>query len=304
MEKIKTDFQPMDPIEPLSLSELGSITNFTLTVTPMAIQHQFSIFGCEYTNAFINSEPRVDMDCYKSHKGPLYSLHFRIPDSAEKLDIFDGLATRDFSFEVQCPSVYIALCAHNDYRVTLSYNRLISSEKYGTDRIYEEIAHHFDSTEMFELNLHLQRINLIEDSTNETLSSNLTLDSHTDFNIATWGNGATKDTTLGRVWFYVDSEQVNVRIQRYNNAQFIGYIIGFNLFWLGILYVLMSWAVKMHFKDSLLREINKKQAKNADYLASKRDCGLIRCLFPTGMFSSQTDGEQQLELDIQSRVSL
>ena len=157
---------------------------------------------------------------------------------------------------------------------------------------------------MFELNLHIQKINLIEDSTNKTINSDLTIDSHTDFNIASWGNGATRESTLGRVWIYVDSEQVDVRIHRYNQAQFIGFIIGFNLFWLGLLYIMLSWCVKMHFKESLLREINKKQAQNADFRANKLDYGFMRFLFPTGMFSSQIRGERQLELEIKSRISL
>ena len=117
----------MGNIEPLTLSKLGNITNFTISVTPMAILNSHSIFGCRYTNAFINTDPKINMDCAESNLGPSYSIHFKIPDVENKLDIFEGLATTGFSFEIECPSNYVALCSHNDYRVRTSFNRQIPS---------------------------------------------------------------------------------------------------------------------------------------------------------------------------------
>ena len=126
----------MDSIEPMSLSKLRNITNFTISVTPMAILNEHSIFGCTYTNAYINTDQKINMDCAESNLGPSFSIHFKIPDVENKLDIFDGLATTSFSFEIECPSNYVALCSHNDYRVRSSFNRLVPSEKLGTDEIF------------------------------------------------------------------------------------------------------------------------------------------------------------------------
>jgi hypothetical protein len=160
----------MDPVEPMSLSELKRITNLTVSVTPMAILNEFSIFGCRYTRAFINTSPRIDMICSESNLGPTYSIHYTIPDVEDKLEIFDGLSVNDFSFEIECPTNYVALCSHNDYRISTTFTRTVPSSIYGTSQITEEVIHWFDSEELFELNLHLQNINLKEAESNQNIT--------------------------------------------------------------------------------------------------------------------------------------
>jgi hypothetical protein len=152
------------------------------------------------------------MICSESNLGPTYSIHYTIPDVEDKLEIFDGLSVNDYSFEIECPTNYVALCSHNNYRISASFNRTVPSSIYGTSQISQEVTHFFDSEELFELNLHLQKINLKEN--NVTKADSLTIDGHTDFNIASWGNGQTKQSTLGRIWIYVDSEQVDVSVHR------------------------------------------------------------------------------------------
>lgn len=213
--KIGTEYKAMDTLDDMSISKFKDITNLTIN---------FQTFGgttlsCNDLVTSINprgQDNSVGLICLDENDGAGKIVDFILPESDGLINVFQGHGEdpSEFTIEIGCVSQFTPICNWNDHIiVTAIFNRQVPSSAHGTEVVIDSVGHMFDDPELFELNIHLQKINTIDHKSNEIVS-NVTIDSHTDFNIASWGTEDTLRTTLGRVWIYVDAVQIDVDVYR------------------------------------------------------------------------------------------
>ena len=120
-------------------------------------------------------------------------MSFTIPDSSlntkiHEVGILDPIR---YSMAIMCKSVNVQLCRNNDFTLKLEYDRLVPSSKYGVDIIREQRHQRFDDDDAFEVQFHIQRVNVTQvDSHNIRMKPviNYTIDDQTHLNIASWNS--------------------------------------------------------------------------------------------------------------------
>lgn len=141
--------------------------------------------------------------------------------------------------EIRCDDSTVKVCADQSYHVTVLYQRTVASVEQGCKNITEKIEKTMDRSDLFKLDLRLQKVNIYDEHFSEpdevfqSLSPNAELSAEEPTEETTWKHS----TSLGTVWIYPDDDQLDIYVLRNDLYYLIAISVGFDLFFLGIFYL-------------------------------------------------------------------